>query len=110
MTNKDYVAKIIDLANVVDYADASVVSKTIVSKKAGTCTVFAFDKGEGLSEHTASYDAIIEVLDGDAEITIKGDNFNLKTGEMIIMPANKPHSVQAPSKFKMLLIMIKSEE
>jgi len=109
MTNKNYTATVIDLANVVKYAEESVVSKTIVNKKAGTCTVFSFDKGEGLSEHTASYDAIIEVLDGEAEITIEKEKFTLKTGEMIIMPANKPHSVQAISKFKMLLIMIKSE-
>jgi len=85
-----------------------VVSKTIIDKSTGTVTFFAFDKGQGLSEHTAPYDALIHIIEGEAEITIGGKPNNLIEGEIIIMPANKPHSLQAVEKFKMLLIMIRS--
>ena len=84
------------------------VSKTIIDKSTGTVTFFAFDKGQGLSEHTAPYDALIHIIEGEAEITIGGKPNNLIEGEIIIMPANKPHSLQAVEKFKMLLIMIRS--
>lgn len=95
------------LANLVDYQAESVVSKTIIKKEAGTVTLFAFAEGEGLSEHTAPYDAIVYAVDGEAEITVSGRSNVLRQGEMIILPANKPHAVRAWKRFKMLLIMIK---
>ena len=91
----------------VGYQDGSVVSKEIIKKESGTVTLFAFDKGQGLSEHTAPFDALVTVLDGQAEVTISGNSSVVKEGEMIIMPANKPHSVQALDRFKMLLVLIK---
>ena len=98
------------IASLVEYQKHSVVSKQLLNKKAGTLTLFAFDKGEGLSEHTAPYDASVMILDGKAAIVIGGKPHNLKKGEMIIMPANIPHSVKATEPFKMLLIMIRSAE
>ena len=95
------------LVNKVNYQDGSVVSKEIMKKEAGIVTLFAFDKGQGLSEHTSSFDALVNILDGQAEITISGKPFIVKEGEVIIMPANKPHSVQAKERFKMLLVLIK---
>ena len=95
------------LKKMVEYQDGSVVSKEIIKKPAGTVTLFAFDKGQGLSEHTAPFDALVNVLDGRAEVTISGKPFAVKEGEMLIMPANKPHSLQAKDRFKMLLILIK---
>lgn len=100
--------EIINLINSIDYQNGSVVSLTIIDKKAGTITVFAFDEGQGLSEHTAPFDAFIQILEGEAEIIIAGEIFHLKQGEAIIMPANKPHAVKAITKFKMILTMIKS--
>jgi quercetin dioxygenase-like cupin family protein len=91
-----------------DYQKETVVSKTIIEKKTGTVTLFAFDQGQGLSEHTAPFDALVQVLDGEVEIKISGNPFHLKQGEMIIMPANKPHALKAVRQFKMLLTMIKS--
>jgi len=96
------------LAQLIDYADDSVVSKTIIDKPVGTLTLFAFDEGQGLSEHTAPYDAVVQVLDGGALLTIGGKKINVSAGELIIMPANVPHSVAAEEKFKMLLIMIRA--
>lgn len=84
------------------------VSRTIIDKKAGTCTLFAFDAGQGLSEHTAPFDALVYLLDGEAEITISGKPFQLKAGDSIIMPADKPHALRAIKPFKMMLVMIKS--
>jgi len=101
--------KAVSLADMVDYQDGSVVSKTVIKKKTGTVTLFAFDQGQGLSEHTAPFDAMVQVLDGEVEIKISGRPFHLKQGEMIIMPANEPHALNAVKKFKMMLIMIKSE-
>jgi quercetin dioxygenase-like cupin family protein len=98
-----------NLAGLVDYATDSIVSKTILDKTAGTITLFAFDKGQRLSEHTSPYDAVIQVLDGKALIVIGGVNNNVSSGEIIIMPANLPHSVTAEEKFKMLLIMIRTK-
>jgi quercetin dioxygenase-like cupin family protein len=95
------------LADMVDYQDGSVVSKEIIKKESGTVTLFAFDKGQGLSEHMAPFDALVNVIDGEAEVRISGKPFAVKAGEMIIMPANKPHSVQAKERFKMLLVLIK---
>ncbi len=96
------------LMSLVDYQDDSVVSKDIIKKENGTVTIFAFDQGQGLSEHTASFDALVYIFDGKAEINISGRQHYLKAGETIIMPANKPHSLKAIERFKMLLIMIKA--
>lgn len=95
------------LADLVDYQEGSVVSKEIIKKDAGTVTLFAFDEGQSLSEHTAPFDALVHILDGKAGITISGKEFNLEPGEIIIMPADKPHSLKATKRFKMLLVMIK---
>lgn len=96
------------LANMVDYRKELVVSKSIIDKETGSVTLFAFDQGEGLSEHTAPFDALVQVLDGEVEIKISGTPYNLKQGEIIIMPANKPHALKAVKRFKMLLTMIRS--
>ena len=101
-------AKKENLSNSIKYQKDTVASRTLISKPAGTVTLFAFDKGQGLSEHTAPFDAMIYLLDGQAEIKIAGKKNKLAQGEMIIMPANKPHALKAVEKFKMLLIMIKS--
>lgn len=100
--------QVIKLANAIDYQGGSVVSREIVKCKAGGVTLFAFDKGQGLSEHTAPFDALVYIMDGEADITISGKTFNLKVGDFIIMPANEPHSVKAVSRFKMTLIMMRS--
>ena len=97
-----------DLAKLVDYQKDSVVSKEIIRKEKGTVTLFAFDKGQGLSEHTAPFDAVVFIADGLATITVAGKIFRVKAGQMIIMPANKPHAVSAKQRFKMVLIMIRS--
>jgi quercetin dioxygenase-like cupin family protein len=97
-----------NLTEMIDYQEGSVVSRTLIDKKAGTVTLFAFDEGQGLSEHTAPFDAMVQVLDGEVMVTIAGKPVNLKTGEITIMPANKTHALSAKTKFKMLLIMIKS--
>ncbi len=97
-----------NLEALIAYQKDSVVSKTIIGKKTGTVTLFAFDKGQGLSEHTAPYDAMVYMVDGEAEVTVLGKEILLKKGDSIILPANKPHSLKALSEFKMLLIMIKS--
>ncbi len=96
------------LMDAVDYQSGSVVSKEIVKAKTGGVTLFAFDKGQGLSEHTAPFDALVYIMDGEAEITISGKVFNPKAGDFIVMPAGEPHSVKAVNRFKMMLIMIKS--
>jgi len=102
------VAQAVRLIGLVDYQDGSVVSRTIIDKKSGTVTLFAFDEGQGLSEHTAPFDALVYLLDGEAEVVISGKALRLKEGEMVIMPANQPHALKAVKKFKMILIMIKS--
>jgi len=96
------------LTDLVSYQAGSVVSKTVIKKKTGTVTLFAFDKDEGLSEHTAPFDALVCVLDGEAEITISGRSVCVKKGEMIILPTNQPHALKAVRQFKMMLTMIKS--
>jgi len=96
-----------NLSDLVKYQENAVVSSEIIKKDTGIITVFAFDKGQGLSEHTAPFDALVNIIDGQAEVTISGKLFTVKKGEMIIMPANKPHSLKAVEKFKMLLVMIK---
>ncbi len=98
----------LNLSNLIAYQEGSVVSRTILAKDTGTVTLFAFAQGQGLSEHTAPFDALVYLLDGESEITISGKPVQTKAGEMVIMPANKPHSLKATKKFKMLLVMIKS--
>lgn len=104
---KNIQAKPLKLANLASYQKNSIVSREIINKKTGTVTVFAFDKGEGLSEHTAPFDALVYVLDGKAKIFISGKPFQVKKNEMIIMPANKPHALKAVERFKMLLVLVK---
>ena len=101
-------SQVVSLAGLVDYQQDSVVSRTIIDRKTGTVTLFAFDRGQGLSEHTAPFDALVYILDGDAEVTISGQHFRLRAGEAVIMPANRPHALEATSRFKMMLVMIKS--
>lgn len=105
--SNDIRGKVMMLADSVQYQAEAVVSRTLIDKKVGTVTAFAFDDGQGLSEHTAPFDALVEVLDGEAEITISGNPMRLKKGEMVVMPANKPHALRAVTRFKMLLIMIR---
>ena len=102
------IGKALKLSGLVEYQDGSVVSREVINKKTGTVTIFAFDEGQGLSEHSAPFDAMVFIADGEGEITIDGKPNNLKAGDMIIMPADHPHSVKAIKKFKMLLIMIRS--
>ena len=96
--------------DLLNYQEGAVVSRTLIDKKVGTVTIFAFDEEQGLSEHTAPFDAMAQILDGEAEVRISGQPFHLRTGEMIIMPANQPHSLRAITAFKMMLIMIRSED
>ena len=96
------------MTELVAYQEGSVVSRTLIDKKIGTLTVFAFGEGQGLSEHTAPYDAFVQVLDGEAEITIAGTVHHLSAGQMIIMPADKPHALKGVKQFKMLLVMIRA--
>ena len=92
----------------VEYSPEGIVSKRVLDKPVGTVTLFAFDKGQGLSEHTAPFDALVNVLDGEVEITIAGKPSRVKQGEMIIMPANQPHALKALTRFKMMLVMVKA--
>jgi quercetin dioxygenase-like cupin family protein len=101
-------AQVARLAALVDYQDGSVVSSEIIDKKAGTVTLFAFDQGQGFSEHTAPFDALVHVFDGEAEIIIAGRPLRVKQGEMVIMPANQTHALKAIKKFKMVLAMIRA--
>ncbi|KJS33473.1 MAG: cupin [Desulfatitalea sp. BRH_c12] len=98
-----------DLADNVAYADGSVVSKTLLKKQAGNITLFSFSAGQGLSEHTAPFDAVVHILDGKARITIGGRPTTVSTGQMLIMPANISHALHAEEPFKMLLIMLRSD-
>jgi quercetin dioxygenase-like cupin family protein len=98
------------LDGLIGYQKDSVVSKTIIDKKTGTITLFAFDKNQGLSEHTAPYDAVVYIVDGEAEIRISNQMKMAKRGEIIIMPADKPHSLKATEPFKMLLVMVRSQQ
>lgn len=96
-----------NIKNLLRYQDSSIVSRVLLKNPNGTVTLFAFGKGEGLSEHTAPFDALVICIEGEAEIQISGQKYRLQEGETIIMPANQPHAVQAASDFKMLLVMIK---
>jgi quercetin dioxygenase-like cupin family protein len=101
-------AKATNLDKSIEYSDDAIVSKTIINKKTGTVTLFAFDKGQGLSEHTAPFDALVQVVDGIARIMIDKNYHDVNKGEFIIMPANVPHALDAVERFKMILTMIKS--
>jgi len=102
-------AEALNLVDQVEYAEGSVVSRTILEKKVGTLTLFAFDQGQGLSEHSAPFDALVQVLDGEVEITIGGKPIRTKADQTVLMPANVPHALKAITPFKMLLTMIRSE-
>jgi quercetin dioxygenase-like cupin family protein len=102
------VAETAKVADLVSYQEGSIVSREIVKKPTGTITVFAFDEGQGLSEHTAPFDALVHVLEGEVEITIAGKLHRLQSGEMILMPAQQPHALKAMQRFKMILTMIRS--
>lgn len=113
MAEKNYVleqvaGKAVSLESLVDYGEGSIVSKVILEMPTGNVTLFSFDKGQSLSEHTAPFDAAVQVISGRAEIIIDGKSNELSAGEIIVMPANVPHAVNAPEKFKMLLTMIRN--
>ena len=100
-------SQVLNMADLVNYQDGSVVSRQITKADAGNVTLFAFDKDQGLSEHTAPFDALVHILEGEAQVTISGKASDLKAGDAIIMPANEPHALKANQKFKMLLTMIR---
>jgi quercetin dioxygenase-like cupin family protein len=108
MSVEDLSSKVSNLSELITYQSGSVVSRQLIKKSSGNVTLFAFDKGEGLSEHTAPFDALVYILDGNAEVIISGQSHKLKAGEMIIMPAKQPHALKATEKFKMMLVMIRS--
>jgi quercetin dioxygenase-like cupin family protein len=103
-----YKGKAVDTKTLVEYSADSIVSKTLIDTKAGTITLFAFDAGQGLSEHAAPYDAVVQIIDGDAEITIGGNAIHASEGNIVIMPANAPHALHATNRFKMILTMIRA--
>jgi quercetin dioxygenase-like cupin family protein len=109
-TDASLLAKAADIAALVDYQSSSVVSRTIIERNTGMVTLFAFEKGQGLSEHTAPFDALVYVIDGEAVITIDGHSIKMKSGEAAIMPANRPHALKADTRFKMMLVMIRDSE
>jgi quercetin dioxygenase-like cupin family protein len=100
--------QVANMKDMVAYQDGSIVSKEIIKKATGTVTIFAFDQDQGLSEHTAPFDALVQIVDGEAEIIISGESHHVKEGEIIIMPAGQPHALKAVKKFKMMLVMVKS--
>ncbi len=100
--------KTLELVKLAEYQPDSIVSRTLVDKPAGTVTLFAFDAGQGLSEHTAPYDALVQVIDGEADVRISGKPYKVRQGELIVMPAGEPHALKAVQRFKMLLTMIKA--
>ena len=106
--NSELVGRVSRLSDLAVYQEGSVVSRTVIGKATGTVTLFAFDEGQGLSEHTAPFDALVNILDGEAEITISGNPLRAVAGEMVIMPAHKPHALKAVKRFKMMLVMIRS--
>lgn len=105
----ELLGRTLDLNGLLDYQAGAVVSRTIIKKETGTVTLFAFDEGEGLSEHTAPFDALVQVTDGEALITIGGKEHKVAAGQFIIMPANIPHALKAITRYKMLLVMIKEQ-
>lgn len=106
----DIIGKTIEIDSLAIYQEESVVSREIIKRDIGTVTIFAFDKGQGLSEHSAPFDALVQIIDGEAEIIISGKSNTVKKGELIIMPANEPHALKAEKPFKMILTMIKSNK
>ncbi|MFA5367136.1 MAG: cupin domain-containing protein [Dehalococcoidia bacterium] len=108
LSSQSLLGQAMKLADLVDYQDGSVVSREIISGKTGTVTLFAFDEGQGLSEHTAPFDALVYLIDGEADITIAGKTLRLNGGELVIMPAGKTHALKATRRFKMMLVMIRS--
>jgi quercetin dioxygenase-like cupin family protein len=110
MSTKSLTEGAVKLADLLNYQRGAVVSRTLLNKKTGTVTLFAFDEGEGLSEHTAPFDALVYMLDGEAEVVISGASHHLQAGELILMPAGEPHALKAVQKFKMMLVMIKSRD
>ena len=102
------IAEVVRLIDLVNYQEGSVVSRTLVNLATGTVTLFAFDEGQGLSEHTAAFDAVAHLLEGEAEITVSGKPLRATAGEAVLMPANQPHSLKAQTRFKMVLTMIRS--
>ena len=104
---EDLKGKIIHLPDLVEYAEGTVASRMVINRKTGSVTIFSFDENEGLSEHTAPFDAMVTILDGDCEVWVAGNTFQMKTGETIIFPAGVPHALSAITKFKMILVMIK---
>lgn len=105
---KEFLAETLKMKDLAAYQDGAVVSKEVLKKDTGTVTIFSFDQGQGLSEHTAPFDAMVIVLDGEAEIIISGKAHQVREGEMIIMPAHEPHALKANKRFKMMLVMIRS--
>ena len=101
-------AEIVRLGDLVNYQEGAVVSRTLVKRQTGTVTAFAFDAGQGLSEHTAAFDALVQMIEGKAEITVAGKPLRVEAGEAVLLPANQPHAVAALTPFKMLLTMIRS--
>lgn len=106
-TGNILIAESAQMAALVDYQSGTVVSRTIIGRNEGSVTLFAFDRGQGLSEHTAPFDALVYVIDGEADITIGGRSIRVRAGEAVIMPANRPHALRAVERFKMMLVMIK---
>lgn len=106
----DIIGKQLVTADLLAYQEGAVVSRTLIDKQAGTVTIFSFDEGQGLSEHAAPFDALVQVIDGEVEIRISGQPSHLRAGEMIVLPAGKPHALRAMTQFKMLLTMIRSED
>jgi quercetin dioxygenase-like cupin family protein len=107
-TSDKLAAQALPLSDLIKYQDDAVVSRTLVNQKNGTVTLFAFDKGQGLSEHTAPFDALVYMLDGEADITIAGKTVHARAGDLVIMPAHQPHALDAVQRFKMTLTMIRS--
>ncbi len=105
-----YKGKALDVKTLIEYSANSIVSKTLIDTKAGTITLFSFDLGQGLSEHAAPYDAVVQIVDGEAEITIGGNAVHAREGTMVVMPANVPHALHAAKRFKMLLTMIRASQ
>lgn len=105
---KELASQALDPASLVEYQEGAVVSRTLVKKEKGTVTLFAFDKGEGLSEHSAPFDALVQILDGEAEITISGKPIRATSGQLVIMPADEPHALQAVERYKMMLTMVRA--
>jgi len=100
--------EVLDVAALVDYAQGAIVSRTLLDNNAGTITLFSFDEGQGLSEHTAPFDALVQVLDGEGEFIVGGEAHSVRTGQVLLMPANVPHAVKATERFKMLLTMLRA--